>query len=332
MRIEQLEIFLSVADHGSVSRAAQQHFISQQGVSSMIKGLERELGTELFTRGPAGLSITDKGAILARYAAAVVADSRRLTTLAATDYAALDQQGEADEVEILAMPFVTSALDALFSDYEIAVPGAKLRIRERSLYNIVDDFSAGSVAARTSTKSGRLPLRIVSIMNHMSSTVGKMQGHFEPLVTSELMAAVPLNSPWSTREYLSREELCQIPIAYYSEPFLNRVVGKLFQGMSPDIVQNTSNINILNRTIRDRGAITFSDSFSGFLSRRSGNMALVPIRGTVFFVTGVLGDVEPGSPEDRFCRFLRRYLNTACAPYMERYGSLVTPIIGGDAR
>ena len=44
MRVEQLEIFLTVADHGSISRAAQQHFISQQGVSSIIKSLERDLG------------------------------------------------------------------------------------------------------------------------------------------------------------------------------------------------------------------------------------------------------------------------------------------------
>ena len=66
MRVEQLEIFLTVADHGSISRAAQQHFISQQGVSSIIKSLERDLGTKLFLRSASGLHLTDKGALLAK--------------------------------------------------------------------------------------------------------------------------------------------------------------------------------------------------------------------------------------------------------------------------
>ena len=80
MRIESLELFLSVAEHGSVSRTAKQHFISQQGVSSALKALEKELGTPLFTRGGPKLELTERGRAIASEAQRIVDSHRRPRT------------------------------------------------------------------------------------------------------------------------------------------------------------------------------------------------------------------------------------------------------------
>lgn len=50
MKIEDLNYFISVAETGSITKAAQQHFMTQQGLSRIISNMERELGTSLLVR------------------------------------------------------------------------------------------------------------------------------------------------------------------------------------------------------------------------------------------------------------------------------------------
>lgn len=57
-------IFLAVAQTGSLSAASKRLFISQPAVSKAIKQLEDELGTALFFRSSKGVSLTDDGELL----------------------------------------------------------------------------------------------------------------------------------------------------------------------------------------------------------------------------------------------------------------------------
>ncbi len=61
MELRHLEYFLAVADTRSFSRAGKRLHVVQSGVSATIKALERELGAELFVRGPAGVTLTPAG-------------------------------------------------------------------------------------------------------------------------------------------------------------------------------------------------------------------------------------------------------------------------------
>ncbi|MGO9509365.1 MAG: LysR family transcriptional regulator [Mycobacterium sp.] len=61
VELRQLEYFLAVADNLSFTRAAKRLNVVQSGVSATVKALERELGTELFVRGPAGVTLTAAG-------------------------------------------------------------------------------------------------------------------------------------------------------------------------------------------------------------------------------------------------------------------------------
>ena len=115
---------------------------------------------------------------------------------------------------------------------------------------------------------------------------------------------------------------------FYSEPFLNKVVGKLFNGLEPNIQQNTTNTSMLARAMERDGAVTFSDSFSSYLQRQHGSTAFIPIKDSVYFSIGFLGNVAPDTPEAQFADFLRKYLAIACAPYQERYVSLMGDAFG----
>lgn len=73
MDLSQLKSFMAVAEFGNLTRAAQEQFLDVSAVSRRISQLERELGVQLFYRGPT-MELTPKGRILLNAAATSVAD------------------------------------------------------------------------------------------------------------------------------------------------------------------------------------------------------------------------------------------------------------------
>lgn len=67
MRIETIKYFLEIADSGSIRMTAQNHFISQQGLSDAIKKMEEELGTQLLIRSKRGVTLSSEGTEVYKY-------------------------------------------------------------------------------------------------------------------------------------------------------------------------------------------------------------------------------------------------------------------------
>ena len=76
VELRHLEYFLAVADNRSFTRAAKRLHVVQSGVSATVKALERELGAELFVRGPAGVALTPAGQELHSHARATLDAAR----------------------------------------------------------------------------------------------------------------------------------------------------------------------------------------------------------------------------------------------------------------
>jgi len=64
----RLQTFLTVAQAGSVSRAARVLYVSQSTVTARIQELERELGCALFVREARGVKLTEAGRVFLRHA------------------------------------------------------------------------------------------------------------------------------------------------------------------------------------------------------------------------------------------------------------------------
>ncbi|MFE4022764.1 LysR family transcriptional regulator [Streptomyces sp. NPDC059101] len=77
MSLRQFEYALAVAEQGSVTAAAELLRVAQPSVSQQIRGLERELGVELFARTPTGLVPTVVGRAFLQEAEAAVSAARR---------------------------------------------------------------------------------------------------------------------------------------------------------------------------------------------------------------------------------------------------------------
>ncbi|MBY8340991.1 LysR family transcriptional regulator [Streptomyces spinosirectus] len=77
MSLRQFEYALAVAEAGSVTAAAELLHVAQPSMSQQIRGLERDLGVELFARTPTGLVPTVVGRAFLREAEVAVSAARR---------------------------------------------------------------------------------------------------------------------------------------------------------------------------------------------------------------------------------------------------------------
>lgn len=68
MNISALKYFRRVVDSKSISKVSHNSFISQSALSQMIQRLESEVGYQLLKRSNKGVSLTDMGSVVYKYA------------------------------------------------------------------------------------------------------------------------------------------------------------------------------------------------------------------------------------------------------------------------
>lgn len=78
MDIRQMKYFLEICKCGNISKAADNLFISQQGMSSAIQRLEKDLGCDLFYRKGNTLVLTEQGHYLFQGASEIIASFDKL--------------------------------------------------------------------------------------------------------------------------------------------------------------------------------------------------------------------------------------------------------------
>jgi DNA-binding transcriptional LysR family regulator len=76
MELYQLRTFLTVADEGHLTRAAEKLFTSQPAISTQLRALEEELGVRLFDRSSKGMALTSAGVALQDQARRIVNAAR----------------------------------------------------------------------------------------------------------------------------------------------------------------------------------------------------------------------------------------------------------------
>lgn len=64
MELNQLQVFVIVAEEENITRAAKRLFTTPSSISMTVKALEDELGVQLFQRTSRGMQITERGRLL----------------------------------------------------------------------------------------------------------------------------------------------------------------------------------------------------------------------------------------------------------------------------
>lgn len=124
MKPVHLEHFLTVADKGSISRAAQALELSQPALAKSIRRLESSLGVALFERLPRGICLTAAGETLARHAKLMRLELQQ----ALHEIKALRGGSEGHVAVGASATVISSVLPRAVADLVAQKPGIRLRI------------------------------------------------------------------------------------------------------------------------------------------------------------------------------------------------------------
>ena len=92
MNLNQLRYFVSVAENGSFTKAAVNHYISQTAITQQIQALEESIGVKLLDRGSRPVSLTPAGKVFLKEAREIL--SRMDAALWRTREASTGLEGE----------------------------------------------------------------------------------------------------------------------------------------------------------------------------------------------------------------------------------------------
>lgn len=82
--IELLRSFVVIQESGSFTKAADALHLTQPAISAQIKRLQQLVGGEVFVRSGLGISLSDKGEIVSRYARRILAMNDQILSLSGT--------------------------------------------------------------------------------------------------------------------------------------------------------------------------------------------------------------------------------------------------------
>ena len=124
-QLSQLQAFVEVARHGTISRAAEALFVSQPALTARLQGLERTLGSKLLARGRHGSRLTEAGlALLPHAERALVAVQRGREAVGEV------ASGSGGRLTIGAAPAVsTYVLPSMLHRFQAEHPGVHLSVR-----------------------------------------------------------------------------------------------------------------------------------------------------------------------------------------------------------
>lgn len=186
MTLNELRYIVAVAHERSFGRAAQRCFVSQPALSVAIQKLEEELGTRLFERGKAEISVTPVGERIVEQAQKVLEEAARVKELAQAGRNQLSGSLKLGAIYTVAPYLLPDLIPAL---HELA-PQMPLEIEENLTENL-----------EVALKSGRIDAAIVALPFDPPGIVAEF------LYEEPFRIVVPRGHKWAKRKAVAAGEL-----------------------------------------------------------------------------------------------------------------------------
>jgi DNA-binding transcriptional LysR family regulator len=186
-----LDLFRSVVELGSLSKAAKLHRIAQPSASSRIRTLEAQLGITVLERTPTGSRPTPEGQLVAEWADAVLDAAEQM----AVGVASL----RAERVGLLRI-----AASYTIAEY-LLPPWLDRFLADRSDDSISLDVT-NSDAVVDRLDAGTVDLGFIESPNAPASMAQQIVG------TDELIVVVSSRHTWAGQPNISIETLCATPL------------------------------------------------------------------------------------------------------------------------
>lgn len=267
MRIEDLRYFIQVAEVGSISQVAQNHYITQQGLSRIISSLETELDVKLLNRGKT-MSLTPAGKALLGDARAIEESYLRMMETASS-MSTRWSNAKGNIYTIYATPVICATiLSGIISTLNKKFPGMFFNVLERNCLVIADQISRMENPNLRSMSIFSIPDFLESESETMRS--GELQ--FEPLFSDEICIGVAADSPLAAQSEISIEELRNLPFVLHNSEtlMLERLLG------NTNTVTHTTNHSFCREIISQGRAVGLTSDIIQYAYRD--DIVAVPMR------------------------------------------------------
>ena len=188
--IAALEVVVAVGRLGSMGAAARDLGLSQQAVSSRVRGVEHGLGVEIFVRSPAGVEPTENGRLLLEWASALVDRAGEFVagvdTLVGNRYATLVVAASMTVAEYLVPGWLTTLTTRI---------GTRISVRPMNSAEVIE-----------TVRSGDADLGFIESPGETADLDAAL------VATDELYVVAAPGHPWAQTGTVSAREVASTPL------------------------------------------------------------------------------------------------------------------------
>lgn len=277
MQIEHLRYLIEISKAGSISKAAENLFISQQGLSKAIQTLEKQLGVPILNRTCNKISFTDEGQIVLEKSEEIIA---KMNELMVAVNAPADPAASACEANLtlFCTPFFSVIImPKLLHQFRLKYPNVKLFVMEKRPSQLIEDICGTPHA---------LGLLNITEYEYNPSFFDDHNLRYTIFNECEYTVLVAKDSPLAAQPFVTVEEISKNNLALLDFEQMNSVYEHLFID-KPNIVLKTVNQDLYADTIAAGSAIGLTTaSFYNF--SKNYQVVTVPIKPSVKFYIGCI--------------------------------------------
>ncbi|MCA0173673.1 LysR family transcriptional regulator [Bacillus sp. RAR_GA_16] len=261
MNIEQMEYIVTVANAGSLSKAAEELHISLSAISQSISKLENEIGLKLFVRNRAGAALTSQGEYIVGKAREVLVKVEELR-----DEVNCQLDMLSGELKIATIPGPIHLLVDVVSRFKKAYPDVKLDIYENGPVKIIEEVY-----------QKQLDLGLILISDRLINKHHMLA--FEKVREGKMVVGVRKESPLAKKKTIRPEDLIHETIVLYDDAYIEQYVSEtLSKYGSPDVLFTTNNTDAIKSAVKRGIAITLGIDYSfGNMQLRERDIVVVEI-------------------------------------------------------
>lgn len=268
MNLNQLRYFVSVAEHGSFTKAAVNHYISQTAITQQIHALEENIGVALLNRSSRPVSLTPAGKVFLKEAREIL--GRMDTALQHTREASTGLEGE------LHLGYTKG--------YEHGdLPGYLRRFHREYPNVLISCYRCDTDMLAAGLMGGEY-----DVIFTWDSTNLRQEESLETRVFEHVPLRVALyaNHPLARRKALSRRDLRQENILFMSPSGTGHSFGddyyiRLYQqaGYQPNILLRSSDMESILMMVAAEEGISIVPEYSHPWNIGTENVVFVPLSG-----------------------------------------------------
>ena len=264
LNLDALKVFLTVGEFNSFSEAGRQLHMSQPAVSQIVRGLEKQLGVQLFVREGRNAKLTEAGQVLIPMGRELLAATQRV-----------EQTMSSLQTEVvgeLNIGCSTAAgkylLPGLIARFRREYPQVRINVIVTSRDSVINKLANGDVCLGISSKQ---------IENSCLE--------YQEFYTDSVILIVPASHPWAKFRKVFTDDLIDEPMILREELAGTREVlmdGLYQHDISPDMLNVAmvlGNTEAIEMAVEEELGIAFVSRLAAARGLELGHVVEVAVEG-----------------------------------------------------